>query len=61
MNDIRVLDTETFIWSRLRVSGQPPEPRFFCNLNVSDSDIIMFGGWSNKSGNKKNNEAIGDY
>jgi Rab9 effector protein with kelch motifs len=59
-NDIRVLDTETFVWSRLRVSGTPPEPRYGHTLDVSESDIIMFGGWSYKSGNRTANEGTGD-
>ena len=50
LNDIRVLDTETFIWSRLRVSGSPPEHRFDHTMDISGSDIILFGGWSKTSG-----------
>ena len=50
MNDIRVLDTETFVWSRLRVSGTPPEHRFGHTMDVSGSDILLFGGWSKTSG-----------
>jgi len=45
-NDIKVLDTETFIWSRLRISGTPPISRYGHTLNISASDIIMFGGWT---------------
>ena len=41
LNDIRVLDTDTYIWSRLRVSGAPPEHRFGHTLDVSGSDILM--------------------
>lgn len=50
LNDIRVLDTETYVWSRLRVSGSPPEHRFGHTMDVSGSDIVMFGGWSKTSG-----------
>jgi host cell factor len=50
LNDIRVLDTETFIWSRLRVSGSPPEHRADHTLDISGSDIILFGGWTKTSG-----------
>jgi hypothetical protein len=50
LNDIRVLDTETYIWSRLRVSGTPPEHRFGHTMDISGSDIILFGGWSKTSG-----------
>jgi hypothetical protein len=49
LNDIRVLDTETFLWSRLRVSGTPPEPRYGHTLDLSESDIVMFGGWTRRS------------
>jgi len=46
LNDIKVLDTENFVWSRLRISGCPPEARYGHTLNISGSDIIMFGGWT---------------
>ena len=52
ISDIRVLDTDSFVWSRLRISGSPPEARYGHSLSVSGSDIIMFGGWSKHSGNK---------
>ena len=52
-DDIRVLDTDTFIWSRLRISGLPPIARHGHTLNNSGSDIIMFGGWTKNSGNKE--------
>lgn len=45
-NDIKVLDTENFVWSRLRISGSPPEARYGHTMNISGSDIIMFGGWT---------------
>lgn len=50
LNDIRVLDSETYIWSRLRVSGTPPEHRFGHSMDVSGSDILLFGGWTKTSG-----------
>jgi len=56
LNDIRVMDTETFTWSRLRISGEPPEARFGHSLNISGSDIIMFGGWTINSGNRSKHE-----
>jgi len=56
LNDIRVLDTETFVWSRLRVSGSPPEHRFDHTMDISGSDIIMFGGWTKTSGHKEKHE-----
>ena len=53
-DDIRVLDTDTYIWSRLRISGLPPIARHGHTLNISGSDIIMFGGWNKNSGNRDN-------
>ena len=52
LDDMRVLDTDTFVWSRLRISGLPPEARYGHTLNISGSDIIMFGGWTQNSGNR---------
>lgn len=46
MDDIRVLDTDTFVWSRLRISGLLSEARYGHTLNISGSDILMFGGWT---------------
>ena len=56
LNDIRVLDTESFIWARLRVSGTPPLHRFGHTMDVSGSDIIMFGGWTKTSGARYKHE-----
>lgn len=56
LNDIRVLDTDTFTWSRLRISDEPPEARYGHTLNISGSDIIMFGGWTVNSGNRAKHE-----
>ena len=50
--DIRVLDTDTFTWSRLRISGEPPEGRFNHTINISGSEILLFGGWTLNSGAK---------
>lgn len=47
-----MLDTALLSWSRLRVSGTPPCPRFGHSLNLSGADIIMFGGWHINSGNR---------
>ncbi|KRW98198.1 hypothetical protein PPERSA_03400 [Pseudocohnilembus persalinus] len=52
LNDLRILDTDKFIWSRLRVSGTPPLPRFQHTSNISGPDIIFFGGWSYNSGER---------
>lgn len=53
LNDIRILDTETYVWSRLRVSGTPPLPRYGHSCNISGPDIVVFGGWNEKSGNRE--------
>ena len=50
LNDVRVLDTENYTWARLRISGAPPESRFGHTMNVSGSDIVMFGGQTQTSG-----------
>lgn len=46
LNDVRLLQTEKMLWVRLAISGSPPLPRFGHTLNISGSNIIMFGGWS---------------
>jgi hypothetical protein len=53
LNDLRILDTENFIWSRLRVSGTPPLPRYGHSSNISGADIVFFGGWTLKSGARR--------
>ena len=50
LDDIRVLDTDTITWSRIRISGEPPIGRYGHTLNISGSEIIMFGGWTKNSG-----------
>ncbi|TNV78497.1 hypothetical protein FGO68_gene5245 [Halteria grandinella] len=52
LDDIRVLDTDSFIWSRLRISGSPPDGRYGHTMNISGSEIILFGGWTSQSGSK---------
>ena len=43
LNEIRrVLDTETFIWVRLRVSGIPHKHRFGNTMDVSGNDPQEF-------------------
>ena len=61
LNDVRVLDTESFTWSRLRISGSPPDARYGHTLNISGQDIIMFGGWTPSSGNRGKNEGTGEH
>jgi len=46
LNDVRIFDVNTYTWSRLRVSGTPPLPRYGHTANISGSDILFFGGWS---------------
>ena len=60
LNDIKVLDTENFVWSRLRISGSPPEARYGHTLNISGSDIIMFGGWTCNSGDRTRHEGTSE-
>jgi Rab9 effector protein with kelch motifs len=52
LNDLRILDTETFVWSRLRVSGTPPNPRYGHTASISGPDIVFFGGWTHESGKR---------
>jgi len=52
LNDLRILDTETFVWSRLRVSGTPPNPRYGHSASISGPDIVFFGGWTHESGKR---------
>jgi len=56
LNDLRILDTESFIWSRLRVSGTPPLPRYGHSCNISGPDIIIFGGWTDQSGKREKDD-----
>mmetsp|Transcript_8306 Transcript_8306/g.16388 ORF Transcript_8306/g.16388 Transcript_8306/m.16388 type:complete len:382 (+) Transcript_8306:23-1168(+) len=51
LNDLRVLDTETFTWSRLRVSGVPPKPSYGHSIDISNSDLVLFGGYGRFSPN----------
>lgn len=52
LNDLRILDCENYVWSRLRVSGTPPLPRYGHTSNISGPDIIFFGGWAFNSGER---------
>ena len=53
LDDIRVLNTDTFVWSRLRISGNPPDGRYGHTMNISGSEILMFGGWASNQGSKE--------
>lgn len=47
LNDLRVLDLNTFVWSRLRTHGTPCSPRYGHTAVLSGQhDVIFFGGWS---------------
>merc|ERR1719421_2684435 len=45
LNDMRVLDVGTFVWSRMRTHGVPPTGRFNHTMTLSGEDILVFGGW----------------
>lgn len=45
LNDLRVLDVNSFVWSRMRTHGAPPPGRFGHSLALSGEDLIAFGGW----------------
>ena len=60
LNDLRILDTETFVWSRLRVSGTPPNPRYGHTASISGPDIVFFGGWTYESGKRIDNSVSGN-
>lgn len=45
LNDIRVLDLNRLVWSRVRTRGVPPSARFGHTLSLSEDDAIAFGGW----------------
>jgi len=40
------------VWSRLRVSGTPPNPRYSHTANISGPDVVFFGGWTTTSGDR---------
>ena len=58
LNDLRVLDTETFVWSRLRIFGIPPRHCYGHTMSISGSDILVFGGCGSF---KKSQGDIADY
>jgi host cell factor len=50
LNDVRVLDVTTFVWSRMRTHGVPPTGRFAHTLTLSGEDLLVFGGWAGNRG-----------
>lgn len=46
LSEMRILDVGRMIWSRLRTHGAPPPARFGHTLNISEEDVVVFGGWS---------------
>jgi hypothetical protein len=46
LNDMRVLDINRMLWSRLRTHGEPPPGRYAHTFVLSEDDAILFGGWS---------------
>jgi hypothetical protein len=55
LGDVRVLDLNRMLWSRLRTHGSPPTGRFGHATVLSDDDIVVIGGWS---GQTKENPAV---
>ena len=59
LNDLKVLDTESMTWSRLRISGTPPVPSYGHSMNISAVDVVVFGGYAPfKPGTEKNCEYL---
>ncbi|CAD7930624.1 unnamed protein product [Amoebophrya sp. A25] len=46
LNDFRVLNLNTWEWSRLRTHNTPISARFGHSLVLSGTDLIAFGGWN---------------
>lgn len=45
LNDVRVLDVNTLVWSRMRTHGAPPSGCFGHSLALSGDDLLVLGGW----------------
>ena len=50
---MRLLDTEKMTWVWFSVWGTPPSPWMGHSINISGTSLILFGGWTNTSGNKE--------
>ena len=58
-DDIRVLDTDTMIWTRPRMNGATPTGRYGHSATLmDDGKIIIFGGWGR--GGCQTKESIND-
>lgn len=58
-DDIRLLDTDTMVWTRPRVSGLVPTGRYGHSASLlSDGRIALFGGWG--KGGCQTKEMIAD-
>ena len=55
--DVHMLDTETMIWARPRVTGTYPKPRFGHSVLVHEDMVLVVGGWT---GTEKSMISIGD-
>eukprot|EP01038_Epipyxis_sp_PR26KG_P015540 gene15540-20981_t len=45
-NDVRQLDTDSMVWSRPRVNGHIPTPRYGHTSNMmDDGKVVIYGGW----------------
>jgi hypothetical protein len=45
LNDLHGLNIDTMNWTKLQVSGVPPEPRANHSSAVVDKKLFVFGGW----------------
>jgi F-box protein 42 len=48
-NDVYELNLQDFRWSKLRLSGIPPQPKECATMVVHQNRIILFGGWCQPS------------
>ena len=44
-DDLRVLDTDTMIWTRPRIEGLVPSGRYGHTSHLMGDRLIVFGGW----------------
>lgn len=48
VNDVHVLDLETYIWlNNLKINGNAPEPRMGHSSQLFENDkVAVYGGWN---------------